>query len=627
MERVVSPPRNGLDELKQPLTKGEKVVFDFFDHNLNPEWEIYIQPHMNGLRPDFVLLNPQVGMAVFEVKDWNLDALDYHLCENKEKPPTLLGTRGGKTFSMQRDNPIEKIYRYKKELFSLYCPRLQRGNGFAAITAGVIFPFADDERVRNLFAASLGYRGMDKFPRYSPVSGRNALMAQDIGAIFPEGMRSFSKYMSPALADDLRCWLVEPDASVTQRQPVELDSNQRALVTSRTKSGFRRVKGAAGSGKSLVLACRATELINQGKTVLVITFNITLLHYLMDVAVRWPRSHGKQGRTRSDVTWLNFHSWCRRVCDEAGCCQEYESLWKYQEKGQDIFGEKLPQLVNSILDEDSEEVVTRYDAVLVDEGQDLLPNWWDVLRKVCKKDGEMLLVADATQDIYETAKSWTDEAMNGAGFRGDWVTLPVSYRMPREAIDLASDFVSRYLMDDSVSLPVGEQMSMALEPCYLRWVQVSNQDPIKKCSEEILRFFIKEKVNELVMSDLTFLCANRAFGLDVVSALGQKGIKVVHTYDKDDQESRRQKMGFYMGDARVKATTLHSFKGWESRLIVIYIEQALSKKDLALVYVGLTRLKRTVKGSYLTIVCSSPQLEEFGTTWPDYEGSSPLVIT
>jgi superfamily I DNA/RNA helicase len=47
----------------------------------------------------------------------------------------------------------------------------------------------------------------------------------------------------------------------------------------------------------------------------------------------------------------------------------------------------------------------RYDAVLVDEGQDFTLEWWQLLRDHVRKDatGEMLLVADPTQDIYGTA--------------------------------------------------------------------------------------------------------------------------------------------------------------------------------------------------------------------------------
>jgi len=78
MSRIVHPPRAALQSLRQPLTEGEKAVFELFDQKLPAEWEIYIQPHMNGLRLDFVLLNPDVGIGVFEVKDWDLDAMSYH---------------------------------------------------------------------------------------------------------------------------------------------------------------------------------------------------------------------------------------------------------------------------------------------------------------------------------------------------------------------------------------------------------------------------------------------------------------------------------------------------------------------------------------------------------------------
>ena len=149
MVRIVSPPIDQLNNLRQPLTDGERIVFDLFNAHLSIEWEIYIQPHLNGLRPDFVLLNPQVGIAVFEVKDWNLNAMDYSIVKREGKSPKLVGKKDGQQFSLQSQNPVEKIYRYKQEIHELYCPRSDRNAGFAVITAGVIFPFAKDEAVKN----------------------------------------------------------------------------------------------------------------------------------------------------------------------------------------------------------------------------------------------------------------------------------------------------------------------------------------------------------------------------------------------------------------------------------------------------------------------------------------------
>lgn len=114
-QRFVSPSKSEFHRLRQPLTLGERKVFEFFDQYLDAEWEIYIQPHLNGLRPDFVLLNPNVGIAVFEVKDWNLDAMSYWLEARASGPPVLLASKGGVTFSHQSDNPIEKVRKYKRK--------------------------------------------------------------------------------------------------------------------------------------------------------------------------------------------------------------------------------------------------------------------------------------------------------------------------------------------------------------------------------------------------------------------------------------------------------------------------------------------------------------------------------
>lgn len=107
-------------------------------------------------------------------------------------------------------------------------------------------------------------------------------------------------------------------------------------------------------------------------------------------------------------------------------------------------------------------------------------------------------------------------------------------------------------------------------------------------------------------------------GSNVVAGLRELEIASVATFAPDKQERRRQKMAFYMGDARVKATTLHSFKGWEAPLLVVHIEAAGGAQSLALIYAGLTRLKRRAAGCNLTVVCSAPELLEYGRTWPEF---------
>ncbi|ABQ71372.1 conserved hypothetical protein (plasmid) [Rhizorhabdus wittichii RW1] len=611
--RIISPPREDLDRLRQPLTPGERVVLEFFDAHLDPEWEIYCQPHLNGLRPDFVLLNPWVGIAVFEVKDWNLDAMHYFVPAGGRD---LHGRKDGKSFSLAAQNPVTKVNHYRDAVYKLYCPRLKQNAGFAAVTAGVIFPFADSRRVRDLFAGFLTRDENDPLARYQPVSGRVELAAGRMDLIMPESQRQHSMLMREDIAADLRGWLVEPDFSVTQRRPLEMDANQRQLAETRTESGYRRIKGPAGSGKSLVLAARAARLADEGKSVLVATFNITLWHYLRDLVVRALKVRGGH----RNVVFVNFHSWCKQVCMEVGWSEAYDELWKSGD-GASVMEAALPSLVASAA---AEEDSPRYDAILVDEGQDYRPLWWDTLRRFLKPGGEMILAADATQDVYGTAQAWTNEAMAGAGFRGAWAQLDVSYRLPPATLPLIQSFVTSFLPEEGVELPSPPQASLDLFPVSLRWVQCTSQHRIETCVTEIVGM-MRRTGKALANADITFLAADASVGAMVVSALADRDIASVATFAPDMQERRREKMAFYMGDARVKATTLHSFKGWESPLLVIYVDENAGERSLALVYAGLTRLKRQQAGSAMTVICSSALLRDYGSTWPDFIEKGPLA--
>jgi hypothetical protein len=85
--------------------------------------------------------------------------------------------------------------------------------------------------------------------------------------------------------------------------------------------------------------------------------------------------------------------------------------------------------------------------------------------------------------------------------------------------------------------------------------------------------------------------------------------------DKQNKDGRRKKIGFFMGDARVKLTTIQSFKGWEARLLVLVISKANSPQGLSAIYAGITRLKRSVNGaSNLSVICSAPELGSFATS-------------
>jgi hypothetical protein len=633
MARLIYPPLAALPFLRTPLTPGERRVLDFFLQQLPDDWEIYIQPHLNGLRPDFVLLHPHVGIAVFEVKDWNLAAMRYFVSGSGDTLALWCEDRNGIQFRL-RDNPIEKVLRYKKEILTLYCPRLgiQVGDQpkiLSVITAGVILPATTTAKASALFRPfqhQFDLLGGDKAP-YHPLVGGDVLDSGQLGAVFPEWSRPRSWFMSPDLADDLRTWLVEPDHAAAQREPLPLNPRQRELATTRTATGYRRIRGPAGCGKSLALAACAAQLSAEGKDVLVVSFNITLLHYLRDLAVRYPEPR----RSIIDrITWLHFHDWCKRVCQEAGMEAEYRQLFRggSRTEGADVedgpldelFETEMPELVLNALKEGAE-LVSRFDAVLVDEGQDFNLTWWNLLRQVLRPAGEMVLAADTTQDLYTRSRRWTDASLENAGFRGgNWFRLEGSYRFPRELVPHLKKFVEDHLPDGDINLPSEVQGDLFEQPVQFRWLQVREAHVVETCVQAVCELPTAGSP-AVPWSDITLLVGTHDLGLKCVEALvaPPRNIQVNHVFGIDHTSSKSRKMGFWMGDARVKAATVHSFKGWESRAMVVQIGRARTPGERAAAYVALSRLRRSDRGSFLTVVCSAPELEAYGTTWPVFK--------
>lgn len=618
--KFIDPSIAALEASPQPLTDGEWKVLKYFAAHLGQSWEIYVQPHLNGLRPDFVLLNPRVGIVVIEVKDWNLSAMDYKYSTDKRGNPGLWAVRNGERIFLGRSDPVAKIDVYKHAIFEVFCPRLKDEGGFAAITGVIAFPFARRDEIEALLKPAREHR------RHLEHQNQNTLLTLDEMALGEKGVRRALPvaYLNENLrfsahdAADLRHWLVEPEFSREQRMPLinELDAKQLSLVNSRTETRFRKIRGAAGSGKSLVLAGRAALLAAQGKRVLLITFNITLINYLRDYVVRFDRTR----KVRDNIEAWNFHTWCRRIFTLVGRLDDYDQLWSDNEAAE-VMESLLPREAAKWCKElDS---MDRYDAILVDEGQDFQLKWWLALRGALAPDGEMLLVVDRTQNIYGV-ENWTDDDLRGSGLSSSWVELSVSYRMPEALIDLASLFIHDYLPGDDVVFPVPQNRDLEFAPDRLQWTQCAKWDAAQACYAALVDL-LQTNDPPLSVADLTFITDDTQVGYAVMLMLREElNIRCIDTLDeqsdgsKSGSASRRKKLAFFKGDGRAKVTTIHSFKGWESSALVVFISRAESRDDLALVYAGITRLKRTERGSLLTVVSCAGVLEPFGARWPNF---------
>ena len=390
----------------------------------------------------------------------------------------------------------------------------------------------------------------------------------------------------------------------------QLKGNQLDIATKPPeKTKYRRVKGTAGSGKSLALAARAAKLASEGKRVLVCSYNISLLGYLKDLVKQFI------GHLPPQITFTHFHGWCRTVCEETSSMDAYRRVLNYPKE--DRLKDHMAELVSQLYESKTPNLPT-YDAILLDEGHDQQVHWWTTLRKAIVQGGEALFVCDKTQDLYETAKAWTDETMEGldCGFTGRWMELRESHRLTGGIIPILEDFTKEYLIPygGEVNIPPQDSTQINLLDKF-RWVQVpQGTSAVDACIKEINRLY-----NEPDIPWVAFLSGTE-IGKNVVREFKKRDMDIFHTHYDNWKMARKAKLALHPGCAEIVATTVHSFKGWESSHIVAHVDKIESLTDRAVFYTALSRLKKHSDGVVLTVVSSCTELEDFGRKhFPDFD--------
>jgi hypothetical protein len=141
------------------------------------------------------------------------------------------------------------------------------------------------------------------------------------------------------------------------------------------------VEGVAGSGKTLLAANRARAYAEEGKDVLLVCFNRTLAEHLRRVV------------NDSRITIHHFHGLAREVCIKARHGFEVPA-----DAGKDFWFTEVAEMLQYALEEVPK---YRFDAIIVDEGQDFHTDWYIVLEDCYKQPGGPLYVFfDGAQNLY-----------------------------------------------------------------------------------------------------------------------------------------------------------------------------------------------------------------------------------
>jgi hypothetical protein len=165
-----------------------------------------------------------------------------------------------------------------------------------------------------------------------------------------------------------------------QEHFVRLTRQQYLILDVLTRQRRAAICGCAGSGKTMLAAEKAARLARQGFRVLLTCFNKGLAADLRDHLKASP-----------NLDIVHFHELCYQSAQQA-------DVLPAKEMDQKFFDVQLPEA----LMEASDVLDLRYDAIIVDEGQDFQDCWWLPLQMLLRDpDGGILYIFfDDNQRIY-----------------------------------------------------------------------------------------------------------------------------------------------------------------------------------------------------------------------------------
>ena len=566
---------------------------------LDPSWTVYRAPRIGLDRPDYVAIHDRFGVCIIDVLDWT--------------PQTTCALQDGQIGRLEADgswaplsvDPRIRAARTRSAIFDQFFAMPEHGGSptaavrsvillpaFNTVAAGSLFPRSDNERV-----ALIGIFGGDS------VNTTIRDIVHGLGCQPPP---------APSVHKLRRHVAASPQ--MTERRSWDPATPQAIIdiAENRSQQRHRQIDGAVGSGKSSALAARAARLAADGKQVLALSFNVTFANGLRSMVDGYCAQIGADPTL---VACANFHSFCTRVVSDA------------EMAGARLAASRGAPWTVGIVEKATEAyrqgLSPRFDAVMIDEGQDFSKLWFEFLNEhVLVEGGETLLTVDRTQDIYARTEWLDDESdRNTAGIEA--ITLSTSLRLPSDLLALTNEFATANL-DGTLQLPTesldrGHRRGLT---SVRRWGDVARVNDIGAAiGQEVVELLASDPT--LRPGDIAFVCDYHHDGVRASAVIERAGIPVHHIFSRDpDDPRRRRKHRFWTDADAVKGCTAHSLKGWDTPVVVLGIGADARAKRLA--YVAMTRVRHSPdRPAIVSVVNADASLRPFGERF--VTGSAPLT--
>lgn len=577
---------------ENPPTDGEIALAEALAKYLPEDCIIFNQPNFNGWRPDIIVLRQGYRAFIIEVKDWRLE--NYEI-SNQGK--WFLRKDGTEVLS-----PIEQVSNYKDRLLSLYVEGLldelhKNSKIFGIITCAVYFHYADKEVMDSIKKIIQNDNSkLGKAAKFIEFYDRSLLLKQSIYRLINESkLNKKHPYFTQDIYRRLFAMFDQGIHHSEEGIDVRLTPIQYELSQSQEKLR-QKIRGVAGSGKTMVLVHRAVNAYKRtGSEVLILTFNITLINYIKK----------KISEVRADFPWNaftinNYHEFFN---SQANRCSLELRLDAYEDTNY------FQPAINKL---------EKYKTILIDEVQDYKTEWIKIVTDYfLAPSGEFVVFADEKQNIYKREldsdkkikmpgikKTWNEKLNKPFRFSGKMTNLLLSYQnemlKDKYKIDTFDrDYQSEAEFTNSIveyrylDLYADNQTILAVIFTFVDKHAIEYSDvTILNSQINLLRQF-----DYMIRTERDIKTITTFESREGLEEFRSKSDQKISEKDHTEEVSHNKKLHFRMRAGCMKLSTVQSFKGWEVPTAVVIIEPDTKSEETStaeVIYTGITRARNNL---------------------------------
>ncbi|MGC9525692.1 MAG: 3'-5' exonuclease [Limnospira sp.] len=441
-------------------SEGEKKLYEILRDRLDDNFYVWYEPLLNSHRPDFIILGPDLGLLVIEVKGWYSNQIrepsDTNTFQIVSLKDDVESVEWQKSPLRQANDYLDKLlnnlpkYRILQQQQGKHQGKVAFPIGLGVIMSNINYKKATETDLDKILPyPQVVYR--DEFLNWQNLSTEN--LCDRLRQMFVKAYFNFEPLTSdqistikgvlnpemvirdePAKTTSVRGnFYPLPDDKILKT----LDAKQENLAR-RIGEGHRIFFGVSGSGKTLLLLARAKLILNNNPhaKVLIVCFNVSLASYLRSVI-----KNSVVADQQNRILVENFHEWSKIVTGKSLGSQPGINYDEY------VGQETLKAL--------SQKHSQKWDAILVDEAHTFVPIWFRCCVQALKdpENGDLMIVADGSQSLYKRDDfTWKEVGIKAVGRTiSKRFDLDKNYRNTQEILSAAWTMLHHSVPQDKVS--------------------------------------------------------------------------------------------------------------------------------------------------------------------------------